>query len=454
MFENLTEKLQRTFKTLRGQAKLTEENIGEAMGEIRRALLEADVNIGVVKQLIEQIRVKALGAEVMTALSPGEQVVKIVRDELVDILGKDTAKVKLASQPPSVILMAGLQGSGKTTTSGKLAAWLKKGGHRPMLVSVDVYRPAAREQLKIVADAIKSNIYEGAPDAQPNTATVERLGKEARREAVNSGCDVLIVDTAGRLHIDDQLMEEMQSLKKLLSPSEILFVADAMTGQDAVRSADEFHKKLSLTGVVLTKMDGDARGGAALSIRHVTGQPIKFIGVGEKYDALEPFHPDRIVGRILGMGDILSLIERAEERIDKKKAEEFAKKALTGDGFSLEDFRDQLRQVKKLGSLQSIVKMLPSIGPFQGMQQVADKVDEKELVRVEAIINSMTAHERDHHEVINGSRRKRIARGSGTSVQQVNQLLRQYAQMRKMFKSMSKSGFMQKRLAGVKLPGL
>lgn len=454
MFENLTEKLQRTFKSLRGQAKLTEENIGEAMGEIRRALLEADVNIGVVKQLVEQIRTKALGTEVMTALSPGEQVVKVVRDELIEVLGKDTAKLKFASQPPSVILMAGLQGSGKTTTAGKLAAWLKKGGHRPMLVSVDVYRPAAREQLKIVADAIKANLYQGTPEAEPNTATVERLAREARREAVNSGCDTLIVDTAGRLHIDDQLMDEMQSLKKLLSPSEILFVADAMTGQDAVRSADEFHKKLSLTGVVLTKMDGDARGGAALSIRHVTGQPIKFIGVGEKSDALEPFHPDRIVGRILGMGDILSLIERAEERIDKKKAEEFAKKALTGDGFSLEDFRDQLRQVKKLGSLQSIVKMLPSIGPFQGMQQVADKVDEKELVRVEAIINSMTQHERDHHEVINGSRRKRIARGSGTSVQEVNQLLRQYAQMRKMFKSMSKSGFMQKRLAGVKLPGL
>ena len=454
MFENLTEKLQRTFKNLRGEGRLTEENIGEALSEIRRALLEADVNVKVVKQLIDQIRAKAMGTEVMTALSPGEQVVKVVRDELIEVLGKDTAKLKFASQPPSIILMAGLQGSGKTTTAGKLAAWLKKGGHRPMLVSVDVYRPAAREQLKIVADAIKANLYEGTPDAQPNTTTVERLAREARREAVNSGCDTLIVDTAGRLHIDEQLMQEMQSLKKLLSPSEILFVADAMTGQDAVRSADDFHKKLSLTGIVLTKMDGDARGGAALSIRHVTGQPIKFIGVGEKYDALEPFHPDRIVGRILGMGDILSLIERAEERIDKKKAEEFAKKALTGDGFSLEDFRDQLRQVKKLGSLQSIVKMLPSIGPFQGMQQVADKVDEKELVRVEAIINSMTPYERDHHEVINGSRRKRIARGSGTTVQEVNQLLRQYAQMRKMFKSMSKSGFMQKRLAGVKLPGL
>ena len=454
MFENLSDKLQRAFKNLRGQGTLSEENIGEAMREIRLALLEADVNVKVVKQFTEQVKAKALGAEVMTALSPAEQVVKIVRDELIEILGKDTAKLKFASQPPSVVLMAGLQGSGKTTTSGKLAAWLKKGGHRPMLVSVDVYRPAARQQLKIVADAIQAKLYEGKVEGEANTATVERLAKEARKEAVINGCDVLIVDTAGRLHIDEQLMEEMQSLKKLLSPAEILFVADAMTGQDAVRSAEEFHQKLSLTGVVLTKLDGDARGGAALSIRSVTGQPIKFIGVGEKYDALEPFHPDRIVGRILGMGDILSLIERAEERMDKKKSEEFAKKALSGDGFSLEDFRDQLRQVKKLGSLQSVVKMLPNIGPFQGMQAAADKVDEKELVRVEAIINSMTPYERDHHDVINGSRRKRIARGSGTSVQQVNQLLRQYAQMRKMFRSMSKSGFMQKRLAGMKLPGM
>ena len=454
MFENLSDKLQRAFKNLRGQGTLSEENIGEAMREIRLALLEADVNVKVVKQFTEQVKAKALGAEVMTALSPAEQVVKIVRDELIEILGKDTAKLKFASQPPSVVLMAGLQGSGKTTTSGKLAAWLKKGGHRPMLVSVDVYRPAARQQLKIVADAIQAKLYEGKVEGEANTATVERLAKEARKEAVINGCDVLIVDTAGRLHIDEQLMEEMQSLKKLLSPAEILFVADAMTGQDAVRSAEEFHQKLSLTGVVLTKLDGDARGGAALSIRSVTGQPIKFIGVGEKYDALEPFHPDRIVGRILGMGDILSLIERAEERMDKKKSEEFAKKALSHDGFSLEDFRDQLRQVKKLGSLQNIVKMLPNVGPFQGMHNVADKVDEKELVRVEAIINSMTPYEREHHDVINGSRRKRIARGSGTSVQQVNQLLRQYAQMRKMFRSMSKSGFMQKRLAGMKLPGM
>src|SRR5215472_14195449 len=315
MFENLQEKLQRAFKTLRGEATLTEENIDEALREIRLALLEADVNFKVVKRLIDQIRAKAVGQEVMTALSPGEQVIKIVRDELVGILGKDTARVKFASQPPTVVLMAGLQGSGKTTTSGKLAHWFKNGGHRPLVVSVDVYRPAAREQLKVVAQAVKAHIYEGVV-TEANTATVERLVKEARREAVVTGCDVLIVDTAGRLHIDEQLMEEMQSLKQMLSPAEILFVADAMTGQDAVRSAEEFHKKLSLTGVVLTKMDGDARGGAALSIREVTGQPIKFIGVGEKYDALEPFHPDRIVSRILGMGDILSLIERAEKQID------------------------------------------------------------------------------------------------------------------------------------------
>ncbi|MGA2745574.1 MAG: signal recognition particle protein [Candidatus Sulfotelmatobacter sp.] len=452
MFENLQEKLQRAFKSLRGQAKLTEENIDEALREIRLALLEADVNFKVVKQLIDQIRAKAVGQEVLTALSPGEQVIKIVRDELVEILGKDTARMKFASQPPTVVLMAGLQGSGKTTTSGKLAHWFKLGGHRPLLVSVDVYRPAAREQLKVVAQAVKSHIYEGEV-GEANTATVERLVKEARREAIVSGCDVLIVDTAGRLHIDDQLMDEMQSLKKLLNPSEILFVADAMTGQDAVNSADEFHKKLSLTGIVLTKMDGDARGGAALSIRQVTGQPIKFIGVGEKYDALEPFLPDRIVSRILGMGDILSLIERAESQIDKKKAQEMATKALSGDGFSLEDFRDQLRQVKKMGSMKNLMGMLPSIGPFSGLQKAADNVDEKQINRVEAIINSMTSHERNHHEVINGNRRKRIARGSGTTVQEVNNLLRQYAQMKKMFKQMGKPSF-ARRLAGMKLPGM
>jgi len=452
MFENLQEKLQRAFKSLRGQAVLTEENIADALKQIRLALLEADVNFKVVKDLIDRIQARAVGQQVLTALSPGEQVIKIVRDELVATLGKDTAKLKFASQPPTVVLMAGLQGSGKTTTSGKLANWLKNGGHRPLLVSVDVYRPAAREQLKVVAGAIKANLYEGEVE-EANTATVERLAKEARREAINTGCDVLIVDTAGRLHIDEQLMDEMQSLKRLLTPQEILFVADSMTGQDAVNSADEFHKKLTLTGVVLTKMDGDARGGAALSIRQVTGQPIKFIGVGEKYDALEPFHPDRIVSRILGMGDILSLIEKAESQIDKKKATELATKALSGDGFSLEDFREQLRSVRKMGSMQSLIGMLPSIGAFQGLQKAADKVDEKQINRVEAIINSMTNYERNHHEAINGSRRKRIARGSGTTVQEVNNLLRQYAQMKKMFKQMGKPSF-ARRLAGMKLPGM
>jgi signal recognition particle subunit SRP54 len=404
----------------------------------------------VVKELIEQIRAKAVGQEVLTALSPTEQVIKIVRDELITILGKDTARFKFASQPPTVILMAGLQGSGKTTTSGKLAAWLQKGGHRPMLVSVDVYRPAAREQLKIVAATVKAKIYEGdAKNDAADTSLVLRLAKEARREAVITGCDTLIVDTAGRLALDADLMSEMQQLKALLNPQEILFVADAMTGQDAVRSADEFHKKLALTGSILTKMDGDSRGGAALSIRHVTGQPIKFIGTGEKPDAFEPFHPDRIVGRILGMGDIMTLIEHAESKLDRGKAEDFARKALSGDGFSLEDFRDQLRQIKKLGSMQSILKMLPSVGPFQGLQQAAGQVDEGQFTRVEAIINSMTQKERNHHELINGNRRKRIARGSGTSVQEVNNLLRQYSQMRKMFKDVGKGGGkMQRRLMG------
>ena len=452
MFENLSEKLQRAFKNLRGQGVLTEENIGEALREIRLALLEADVNLGVVKQLIDQIQAQALGQEVTTSLSPGEQIIKIVRDELIVILGKDTAKFKFASQPPTVVLMAGLQGSGKTTTSGKLAYWLKQGGHRPMLVSVDVYRPAAREQLRIVAQSVGARIYEGQASAA-NSATVERLAKEARREAINFGCDVLIVDTAGRLHIDDDLMDEMQVLKQQLNPQEILFVADAMTGQDAVRSADEFHKKLTLTGVVLTKMDGDARGGAALSIRQVTGQPIKFIGIGEKFDALEPFHPDRIVSRLLGMGDIATLLEKADSKMDKSKAAEMAGRVLAGDGFTLEDFREQLRQVRKMGSFSSILGMLPSVGPFAGLQKAKDSFDEKQLVHVEAIIGSMTNKERHHHEIINGNRRKRIARGSGTSVQEVNNLLKQYIQMRKMFKDFGKASFSRK-LAGMKFPGM
>jgi signal recognition particle subunit SRP54 len=442
MFETLSDKLQRSFKTLRGQGTITDENIGEALREIRLALIESDVSLSVVTEVVEHIRTRALGAQVATALSPDEQIVKIVHDELINILGKDTARFKTSSQPPSVILMAGLQGSGKTTTSGKLAAWLKKAGHRPMLVSVDVYRPAAREQLAIVARATSSYIYEGKldPGVQHGTDDVLRLAKEAKRDAANFGCDILIVDTAGRNQIDAALMDEMASLKKLLNPSEILFVADAMTGQDAVKSAKAFNDLLTITGAVLTKMDGDARGGAALSIRHITGAPIKFLGTGEKPDAFEPFHPDRIVSRIMGMGDIATLLEHAEAKLDRGKAEQFAKKALSGDGFTLDDFREQLRQIKKMGSMKSILKMLPSVGPFAGMQQAAENVDEGQFNRVESIINSMTNKERQDHEIINGNRRKRIARGSGTSVQDVNNLLRQYAQMRKMFKTMGSGG--------------
>ena len=443
MFENLSDKLQRSFKTLRGQGTISDENISDALREIRLALLESDVNLAVVNELIEHIRARAIGEKVATALSPSEQIVKIVHDELINVLGKDTARFQKSSQPPSVILMAGLQGSGKTTTSGKLAQWLKKAGHRPMLVSVDVYRPAAREQLKIVATSINAQIYEGqltTNNQQPTTNDVLRLAKEAKREAANYGCDMLIVDTAGRNQIDASLMDEMAQLKKLLNPSEILFVADAMTGQDAVNSAKAFNDLLTITGSILTKMDGDARGGAALSIRHITGAPIKFLGTGEKPDAFEPFHPDRIVSRIMGHGDIATLLERAESTLDRGKAEQFAKKALSGDGFTLDDFRDQLRQIKKMGSMKSILKMLPSVGPFAGMSQAIDNVDEGQFTRVESIINSMTQKERLDHEIINGNRRKRIARGSGTTVQDVNNLLRQYAQMRKMFKSMGSGG--------------
>jgi signal recognition particle subunit SRP54 len=445
MFENLSDKLQRSFKNLRGEGTITDENVGEALREIRLALIESDVSLSVVTEVVEHIRARALGTQVTTALSPSEQIVKIVHDELINILGKDTARFKTSSQPPSVILMAGLQGGGKTTTSAKLAGWLKKAGHRPMLVSVDVYRPAAREQLRLVAQTIGAQIYEGKldPAAKHGTDDVLRLAKEAKREAASFGCDILIVDTAGRNQIAADLMDEMAALKKQLNPSEILFVADAMTGQDAVKSAKAFHDLLNITGVVLTKMDGDSRGGAALSIRHVTGAPIKFLATGEKPDAFEPFHPDRIVGRIMGFGDIATLLEHAEEKLDRGKAEQFAKKALSGDGFSLEDFRDQLRQIKKMGSMKSILKMLPSVGPFAGMQQAAENVDEGQFNRVENIINSMTAKERHDHEIINGSRRKRIARGSGTSVQDVNNLLRQYAQMRKMFKSMGGGGGMK-----------
>jgi signal recognition particle subunit SRP54 len=444
MFDNLSDKLQRVFKNLRGEGKLSAENMDAALREIRMALLEADVNFKVVKQLIENIKQKAVGEEVLTALSPSQQVVKIVHEELIKILGAHESKLRFANEPPSVFLIVGLQGSGKTTSTGKLARYLSKGGHSPMVVSVDVYRPAAREQLKVVARDINQPIYEGAPG---ETLPLD-LARSARREAANSGRDVLLVDTAGRLHIDDQLMVELQQLKEHLNPVEILFVADAMTGQDAVKSAAEFHNRLGITGVILTKMDGDARGGAALSIRYVTGQPLKFVGIGEKSDALEAFHPDRAANRILGMGDILSFIEKAEEAIDKKSAVEMQRKLIENE-FTLEDFRDQLKQIRKLGPLESLLGMMPKVGMLKELKDV--KVDEKEISHVVAIIDSMTPKERDNHMIINGSRRRRIAKGSGTSVQEVNQLLKQYAQAKKMMKSFS-GGFMGKKLGKMKLP--
>ena len=430
MFDNLSEKLQRAFKNLRGQGKLSEENIQDGLAEIRLALLEADVNFKVVKELVESIREKALGREVLTALSPAEQILKIVRDELVKILGTSHEKVRRTSLPPSVYLIVGLQGSGKTTSTGKLALWLSKQGRKPLLVSVDVHRPAAREQLAVVAGQIDQPVYRGAE----SESSPLQLALAAKREAKQTGRDIVLVDTAGRLHLDERLMEELEELKKELNPSEILFVADAMTGQDAVKSATEFHQRLAVTGVVLTKMDGDARGGAALSIRQVTGCPIKFIGVGEKASAFEVFHPDRIVSRLLGMGDMLSLIEKAESEIDQKQAREMQERMLANQ-FTLEDFRKQLKQVKKMGSLRSLVDMLPSAGPFQELRQA--EIDPKELTRTEAIISSMTAQERANAEILNGSRRRRIASGSGTTVQDVNQLLKQYRQAREMMRGLA-----------------
>src|SRR5713226_10400088 len=426
MFENLTEKLQRVFKNLRGQGKLTEEHLDAAVGQIREALLDGDVNVGVADELLAKIRAKAQGAEVMLQLSPDQQVLKIVRDELTELLGKH-ARPLFSSRPPSVWLMVGLQGSGKTTTTGKLAKWLSQHGHRPLVVSTDVYRPAAREQLAQVARAIGLPCFPAEGLNKPL-----EIARAAIREAKLSAYDVVLVDTAGRLHIDEELMNELSVLKRELSPAEILFVADAMIGQDAVRSAGEFHRRLGITGVVLTKLDGDARGGAALSIGKVTGAPVKFVGTGEKYDALDAFYPERIVSRVLGMGDVLSLIERAEQTVDLKQAAELERK-LRHSQFTLEDFRDQLRQIRKMGPLEQVLGMLPKIGPLANMPKDV-QVDESRLKRIEAIVNSMTSSERNDHSVIDGKRRKRIARGSGTSVQEVNQVLKQYLQMRQMMK--------------------
>jgi signal recognition particle subunit SRP54 len=426
MFENLTEKLQRTFKNLRGQGKLSEEHLDTALGEIRDSLLDADVNVGVADEFIAHVREKAVGSEVLLQLSPEQQVVKIVRDELADLLGRE-ARPQFSSRPPSVWLIVGLQGSGKTTSTGKLAKWLAEHGHRPIVVSTDVYRPAAREQLAQVAKATGTPCWPGAGAEKPLD-----IVRGATREAKLSAYDVILVDTAGRLHVDDELMNELSMLKRELAPAEILFVADAMIGQDAVRSAGEFHKRLGVSGVILTKLDGDARGGAALSIRKVTGAPVKFVGIGEKYDALEPFYPDRIVGRILGMGDVMGLIEKAEKTIDAKKAKELERKLREND-FTLEDFRDQLQQIKKMGSIEQIVGMLPKIGPFAKLPKDVN-VDEGRIKGIEAIINSMTNAERLNHNLIDGKRRKRIARGSGRSVQEVNEVLKQYGDMRRMMK--------------------
>lgn len=449
MFESLSDKLQRVFKNLRGEGKLTPENMEAALKEIRIALLEADVHFRVVKQLVEAVKVKAMGQEVMQALSPGQQVIKIVHEELVKILGQHQAKLRFANEPPSVIMMVGLQGSGKTTSTAKLAKWLVKQDRTPLLVSVDIYRPAAREQLAVLAREIKVPIWIG----EPGENRPSELVKGAKIEASRAGRDTILVDTAGRLHIDEELMVELDALKAQLNPTEILFVADAMTGQDAVKSAEQFHQRLGITGVVLTKMDGDARGGAALSIRSVTGQPLKFVGVGEKSDAFEPFHPDRAAQRILGMGDVMSLIEKVSEAVDQKQAEKMQQKLLD-DEFTLEDFRDQLKQIRKLGPLENLLKMMPGMANMPKEMKNA-KVDEGELTRIVAIIDSMTQGERNNPLLLNGGRRKRIAMGSGTTVQDVNNLVKQYQEMRKMMKKLTgglAGGMLGKRMAKMKLP--
>ncbi|HSB08321.1 MAG TPA: signal recognition particle protein [Blastocatellia bacterium] len=451
MFEALSDKLKKVLKDLRGQGKLTDAHIEAAMREIRLALLEADVNFKVVKAFVDRVKEKALGQEVMGSLSPAQQVVKVVYDEMVDMLGGTSTQLLFTRRVPNVVMIVGLQGSGKTTTTGKLAKLLvETQKRRPLLLSVDVYRPAARQQLSIIAGEIGHPVFEA-----PEVNDPLELCRLAVRECELTGYDTLLIDTAGRLHIDEELMIELQQIKRLTVPSEILFIADAMTGQDAVRSAQEFHEQIGLTGVILTKMEGDTRGGAALSIKEVTGQPIKFIGVGERYDAIEPFYPDRIAQRILGMGDVLTLIEKVQAEVDQDKAIELQQK-LARDKFTLEDFRDQLRQMKRLGSLDKLLDMLPS-NLLGGMRMTPEQSAEMEqkLKLTEAIINSMTPQERRDHTLLNASRRKRIARGSGTAVQDVNQMINEYSEMRKMMRMMTAGGLggMMGGLVGGGLPG-
>lgn len=432
MFDSLTDKLSSVFKKLRGHGKLTEQNITEALKEVRLALLEADVNFKVVKDFVERIRSRAVGQEVLESLTPAQQVIKIVHEELISLMGGMSSALNLSYKPPIPIMLVGLQGSGKTTTVGKLGKFLKDKGRKPYLVPADVQRPAAIEQLKKLGEQLGLPVF--GPDPKESPLTICR---KALSWANGEDGDVLLIDTAGRLHIDEALMKELEEIRREIIPREILLVADAMTGQDAVNVARRFNEALDIQGVILTKLDGDARGGAALSIKAVTGKPIKFVGVGEKLDALEVFHPDRMASRILGMGDVLSLIEKAQEAIDTKKAQELEKKLLK-DTFTLEDFREQLQQIKKMGSIDQILSMIPGMGRLKLPQNLQGS--EKELVKVEAIINSMTRQERRSPEVLNGSRRLRIAKGSGTTVQDVNQLLKQYLQMKKMLRQFKKGG--------------
>jgi signal recognition particle subunit SRP54 len=430
MFENLSDRLEGVFKKLRGHGKLTEENIGEALREVRGALLEADVNFKVAKDFVANVTAKAIGREVLKTLSPGQQIIKIVHEELVELLGGTSQQIKLDGRQPVVIMMAGLQGSGKTTTAGKLAKLLLGKGRRPYLVPADIYRPAAIEQLQVVGSRIDVPVHPSTPDIKPVD-----ICRQALNEATLHNYDTIIIDTAGRLHIDEALMHELKEIKAAMQVSEILFVADAMTGQDAVTVADKFNADLELTGIILTKMEGDARGGAALSIKTITGKPIKFVGIGEGLDDLEIFHPERVASRILGMGDILTLIEKAEAVVDREEADKIAKK-LRRNQFTLEDFLDQIQQIKKMGSLEKILDMVPGINKLRQLKNVP-KPDEKELIKTEAIIRSMTIHERKNHQIINPSRRMRIAAGSGTTIGDVNRVLKSYSEMLKMMKKIS-----------------
>ena len=432
MFDNLTDKLSAVFKQLKGHGKLTENNVQEGLRQVRMALLEADVHYKVAKKLIADIKNRALGQEVLDSLTPGQQVVKIVNEELTALMGGAHSALDLSGTHPVAVMLVGLQGSGKTTTAGKLAVHLREMGKRPFLVPADVYRPAAIDQLHKLGAQLDVPVFPSHGDMSPKEICIE-----ARTAAGRQGCDVMLLDTAGRLHVDQTLMAELKDIKEALHPSDILLVADAMTGQDAVNIAGAFDEALDIGGVVLTKMDGDARGGAAISIKSVTGKPIKFIGVGEKLNDLERFHPDRMSSRILGMGDVLTMIEKAQAVVDEKQAAELEKK-LRKSLFTLEDFRDQMVQIRKMGSLSDIIAMLPGAGRMKQLKNL--QVDEKELLRIEAMINSMTPAERRKHGIINGSRRKRIARGSGTRVQDVNRLLKNYTQVMKMMKKLNKDG--------------